>query len=133
MLSSSHILVRMERGPGNWPVDPQAAFIECRLKLDKARKEADHWRDNHRILKAEVERLRSQNIPSDTVHVVQHSYGIDDCDETKFIGVYRSHEAASEAVRRLKAALGFRDHADDFYIDEYRLDKDHWIEGFISD
>lgn len=47
-----------ERGPGNWPVDEQLAFIECREKLDKARKEAAHWRDNHKRAVAEVERLR---------------------------------------------------------------------------
>jgi predicted nuclease with TOPRIM domain len=47
-----------ERGPGNWPVDERLAFIECREKLDKARKEAAHWRDNHKRAMAEVERLR---------------------------------------------------------------------------
>jgi phage shock protein A len=51
----------MERGPGNWPVDLEEAYRECRQKLDKARKEAEHWRDNHKTLKAEVEKLRSQN------------------------------------------------------------------------
>lgn len=59
--SPLHILVRMERGPGNWPVDPKAAFVECRQKLDKARKEAEHWRDNHKTLRAEAEKLRSEN------------------------------------------------------------------------
>jgi predicted nuclease with TOPRIM domain len=32
--------------------------MECREKLDKARKEAAHWRDNHKRAMAEVERLR---------------------------------------------------------------------------
>jgi hypothetical protein len=47
-----------ERVPGNWPVDERLAFIECREKLDKARKEAANWRDNHKRAMAEVERLR---------------------------------------------------------------------------
>ena len=60
-----------ERGPGNWPVDERLAFMECREKLDKARKEAAHWRDNHKRAMAEVERLRVEieriksNLPAD--------------------------------------------------------------------
>lgn len=124
----------MERGPGNWPVDPGAAFIECRDKLDKARKEADHWRDNHKLLRAEVDRLRSQNLSAgSTVYLVQHSYATDQCDDTKVIGVYRTHASATEAVARLRSAPGFREHADDFSVDEYRLDVDHWVDGFVTD
>ncbi|HEY9286437.1 MAG TPA: hypothetical protein VIT43_00275 [Candidatus Dormibacteraeota bacterium] len=123
----------MERGPGNWPVDTEGAFRECRDKLDKARKEADHWRDNHKTLRVEVERLRSQKISGDPVFVVQHSYPTGRCDEIKFIGVYRSHAAATNAVGRLRTAPGFREHPDDFTIDEYRLDADHWVEGFVTD
>jgi hypothetical protein len=47
-----------ERGSGNSPPDERLAFIECRDKLDKARKEAALWRDNHKSLQAEVARLR---------------------------------------------------------------------------
>jgi hypothetical protein len=36
-----------ERGPGGWPLDPQAAFHEAQGKFHEARKEADHWRSNH--------------------------------------------------------------------------------------
>ena len=59
------------RGPGNWPVDERLAFMECREKLDKARNEAAHWRDNHKRAMAEVERLRVEieriksNLPAD--------------------------------------------------------------------
>jgi predicted nuclease with TOPRIM domain len=49
-----------ERGPGNWPVDDRQAFIECRDKLDKARKEAAHWRDNHQRAMAEAKRLHAE-------------------------------------------------------------------------
>jgi len=36
-----------ERGPGGWPIDPEAAFHEAQGKFHEARKEADHWRANH--------------------------------------------------------------------------------------
>ena len=36
-----------ERGPGGWPVDPEAAFHEAQGKFHEARKEAEHWRSNH--------------------------------------------------------------------------------------
>lgn len=52
----------MERGPGNWPLDPKAAYVECRQKLDKARKEAEHWRDNHKTLKAEIDKMRQSGL-----------------------------------------------------------------------
>jgi hypothetical protein len=123
----------MERGPGNWPEKIEAAYRECRDKLDRARKEAEHWRDNHKTLKAEVERIRAQTSSPEAVYVVQHSYEIDECAETKFIGVYRSRAAAGDAVERLKTVRGFREYPDDFHVDEYRLDQDHWVDGFVSD
>lgn len=66
-----------------------------------------------------------------TIFVLQHSYERDGCEETKFIGVYDSHELAQAAVERLKNKQGFRDRKDDFCIDEYELNKDHWTEGFV--
>jgi hypothetical protein len=36
-----------ERGPGGWPLDPEAAFYEAQGKFHEARNEADHWRSNH--------------------------------------------------------------------------------------
>jgi hypothetical protein len=64
-------------------------------------------------------------------------------EDIKFIGAYRSSEAAHAAIERLKLQPGFRDcprlldpKTDDeeagFYIDEYELDKDHWTEGFVT-
>jgi len=44
----------VERGPGGWPVDCERAFRECRDKLVKARKEADHWRSNFNHLKGDL-------------------------------------------------------------------------------
>ena len=65
------------------------------------------------------------------VFVLQHSRDLDGCDESKLIGVYRTRESAEAAVARLRAQPGFRMHPDDFSIDRYDLDEDHWIEGFV--
>jgi hypothetical protein len=75
-----------------------------------------------------------------TVFVVQH---VSATENVKFIGVYRSSEAARAAIERLRVQPGFRDHPrlidplkdeDEagFYIGEYELDKDHWTEGFVT-
>jgi hypothetical protein len=50
-------------------VEVEAAYRECRDKLEKARKEAQHWRDNHKTLRSEVERLRSQGLRTKDAYV----------------------------------------------------------------
>lgn len=67
-----------------------------------------------------------------SVFVVQHSYEVADRDEVKLIGVYRSRSDAEAAVARLATRPGFREHTSGFHIDEYRIGKDHWAEGFAS-
>ena len=79
-----------------------------------------------------------------SVFVVQHFHDLpDETQDVKFIGAYRSAEAARAAVQRLRAKPGFCDYpriidpatdgaASGFYIDEYQLDHDCWSEGFIS-
>jgi len=71
--------------------------------------------------------------PVKSVFVVQHSYELDGCGETKFIGVYTTRQAAEDAIRRLKLTPGFRDHPADFSVDGYPLDLDHWTEGFVTE
>jgi hypothetical protein len=66
------------------------------------------------------------------VFVLQHSYEQGDCTETKMIGVYSSREQAERAIDRLREVPGFIDRPEDFYVDEYRLDKDQWAEGFTT-
>ena len=79
-----------------------------------------------------------------TVFVLQHVNVLPDGEEdVKFIGVYRSSEAAHAAIERLKVQPGFCEHPrlidpetrDDvagFFLDAYELDKDHWSEGFVT-
>ncbi len=67
------------------------------------------------------------------VFVVQHCHDlIDGEEETKFIGVYSTYASAQAAVERLKLQPGFRDTPNDFYINEYEIDKDHWVEGYVT-
>lgn len=68
------------------------------------------------------------------VYVVQHEHPVldGDAEEVKFIGVYSSREGAERAVERLRRAPGFVDWPEGFTIDAYRLDEDHWTEGFVT-
>jgi len=67
-----------------------------------------------------------------TVFIVEHSYDLDSCEETKFIGVYSTEQEAKLAVERLKKQPGFFDRPNDFHINEHELNKDHWTEGYAT-
>ncbi|CAN5897247.1 hypothetical protein BH20ACT7_BH20ACT7_02350 [soil metagenome] len=61
-------------------------------------------------------------------------HGDDIYDETpdaKLLGVYSSEERARDRIRRTKGVPGFGEHPDAFVIDEYVVDKDAWVDGFI--
>lgn len=68
-----------------------------------------------------------------TVFIIQHERPETDAMEgdVKFIGAYSSQASAESAVERLRKQPGFRNYPDDFSIDEYEIDKDHWSEGFV--
>lgn len=80
----------------------------------------------------------------EAVYLLQHSHTLPSGEEdVKIVGVYRTRSGAALAVERLAKAPGFSDHArlldptidhetDGFYIDEYRLDIDHWSEGHFT-
>ena len=66
-----------------------------------------------------------------SVFVLQHVHEREDgVEDVKFIGVYSSREKAQEAVARMSRLPGFSDAPDEFHIDEYRVDQDHWVEGY---
>lgn len=67
-----------------------------------------------------------------SVFVLQHVHEREDGEEdVKFIGVYSSREKADEAVTRLGRLPGFSDAPDGFHVDKYRVDQDHWVEGYV--
>jgi hypothetical protein len=51
-----------------------------------------------------------------TVFILQHSYELDNYDETKLIGVYSTKEQAELAINRLKEMNGFKYYPDAFEI-----------------
>lgn len=68
-----------------------------------------------------------------SVFVLQHVHSREDgVEDVKFIGVYSSRERAQEAVARMSRLPGFAEAPDGFHIDEYRVDQDHWVEGYVS-
>ena len=67
-----------------------------------------------------------------SVFVLQHVHAQEDGGEdVKLIGVYSSQEKADEAVARLGRLPGFSEAPDGFHVDEYRVDQDHWVEGYV--
>lgn len=69
----------------------------------------------------------------ETAFVLHHVAREDTPDEdAKLIGVYSTRAAAEAAIARMRSLPGFRDYPTNFHIDEYRLDRDHWQDGFIS-
>jgi hypothetical protein len=68
-----------------------------------------------------------------SVFVLQHVHSQGGgAEDIKFVGVYSAHEKAQEAVTRLARLPGFADDPDGFHIDEYRVDRDQWAEGFVT-
>jgi hypothetical protein len=53
-------------------------------------------------------------------------------DETKLIGIFSSKEKAEKAIEEYKKISGFKNYPENFYIDQYELDKRHWEEGVIT-
>lgn len=67
------------------------------------------------------------------VFILHHVRSDDDCGEdAKLIGVYRSKETGRSAIARLITQPGFHEHPEGFSLDRYRLDRDHWAEGFVA-
>ncbi len=68
-----------------------------------------------------------------SVFVLQHSHELDDgSDEVKLIGVYSTRANAEGVVERLAHTPGFSDTPNGFHIDEYKLDQDQWVEGYVT-
>ena len=68
-----------------------------------------------------------------SVFVLQHVHEFEDGEEdVKFIGVYSSKEKAENAISRLIQQPGFKKTENGFYIDQYKMDMDHWTEGYVT-
>jgi homoserine kinase type II len=71
--------------------------------------------------------------PDIEVFLLEHIHSLPHGEESvKTIGIYSTHEAAQEAIERLRRQPGFRDTPDGFCIDRYILGMDGWSEGFVT-
>ena len=66
----------------------------------------------------------------ETAFLLQHERP--DTEHVKTIGIYSTRAAAAAAIVRLCSQPGFSDYPGSFSIDEYTLDKDHWVDGFVD-
>ena len=65
------------------------------------------------------------------VYYLHHTRDKGTADEDdKEIGTFGSYQLAEEVINRIKDKPGFIDYPNDFYIDEYIIDKDYWTDGF---
>jgi hypothetical protein len=71
-------------------------------------------------------------ISTDSVFLLWHVHKVDDTDEEKLIGVYRSEQDAKAAIQRLAKKPGFVTTPDGFQYEKYELNRDHWTEGFVQ-
>jgi hypothetical protein len=70
---------------------------------------------------------------SNKVFIVMHTHERSaDLEDIKLIGVYSTETEAKSAVVRAKSLPGFSATPQGFHVQTYELDKDHWIEGFVT-
>ena len=79
-----------------------------------------------------------------SVFVLEHLHTHENGEECwKRIGIYITYEGAFEAINRAKKLPGFSDFPDlmdlnnpetknGFNIDEYILNQDHWLDGYVT-
>ncbi len=68
-----------------------------------------------------------------SVFLLQHVHNEESGEEdVKIIGIYSSRLKAESAKIRVGMAPGFRSNIGEFCIDEYKLDEDNWVEGFVD-
>jgi hypothetical protein len=69
----------------------------------------------------------------DRVFLLHHVHEFSDGSESvKLIGAYSSRANAEAAIRRLAMQPGFSELPAGFTIDEYHIDQDNWVEGFVT-
>ena len=54
-------------------------------------------------------------------------------DDELLIGVYATEADAQAAIERLKDKRGFSSMPEGFLISKYKLNQDHWTDGYIVD
>ena len=65
---------------------------------------------------------------NDVVYLLWHT---DTYEDEKLIGVYRTESDALATMERTRGKPGFSDKGGRFEVAEYKLNHDHWTEGFV--
>ena len=69
----------------------------------------------------------------DEVFLLWHVHDLGGGDEdAKLIGVYRTRGDAEAAIQRVGSQHGFAETPQGFEICPYRLNEDHWTEGYTT-
>ena len=69
----------------------------------------------------------------DSVFLLHHVHEFEDGHEdSKLIGVYSTEQRAQEALQRVRNQPGFRERPEGFVINEFRLDRHGWPEGYVT-
>ena len=66
----------------------------------------------------------------EAVFLLWHRQDLD--DEGMLLGVYSTRARAEARIATARGLPGFRRFPDDFVIDRYEIDKDHWTTGFVT-
>lgn len=64
------------------------------------------------------------------VYLVWHTNPLN--DDQKLIGIYSTEKNARNAIERVKDKPGFKDSPEGLEVFSHQLDRDGWIEGFVS-
>ncbi|WP_443946597.1 hypothetical protein ACJVDH_05680 [Pedobacter sp. AW1-32] len=70
------------------------------------------------------------------VYLLWHTHvneNLEDGEDVKLIGAYSTREKAEEALSRSIRLEGFKDFPEGFEISAYKLDKDEWTSGFVTE
>ena len=68
---------------------------------------------------------------SDTVYILWFELEQKHEDSKLFIGAYSSESEAKAAIERIKGEKGFVNFPEGFRIYPYKLNEDHWRDGFV--
>lgn len=67
-----------------------------------------------------------------SVFYLSHEWCDDDYDYISHLGYYSSHKNAHKAMALYQMESDFQKHLDGFCVDEYKIDKCEWTQGFFT-
>ncbi|MBB6371597.1 hypothetical protein [Chryseobacterium shigense] len=132
-LESIQDIVSKFSGFKNYP----DGFVIKKRELDKA-----HWKVGFYTVVGEIGRdyLPEEDIIDEDTYIIQnlksifnisHVYTVDSFkDDERIIGSFSNLDKAQQALELLKGNSGFKEHPENFIIDEIQLNELLWTSGF---